>query len=325
MYRAKCLLSIAVASTLMGCATAPESEVVELREYKVPKDNQIQLVASDLAVELGVAGIEWNENLKPWDYRTLRTRSIYIPEKDPQAAYLELFKDTGLLPFYREDMNRIFVEPYSTRIKVTTKFEPAFDRASQSAMEIGEKKLNQDKANGVIKDFPIYKGESVQDTLNAWAYDAGYSNIVWYIKQDAQIKALNRKHRATSSLLERSPILAIKALLENVNTHVLGTDIQYRLFPQENTIAFHSYSKDEPLFTFDVEGTDTKRNLQRLADQYGVELVYEAPIYRIKEGYRTIISSRLMDSVKHISTGYPLTFNYKSSVNTLYVGPKINE
>lgn len=315
----------AMLSSLIGCANVSAPEVIEQREYLVPKDNQIQLVASDLAVEMEVAGIEWNENLRPWDYRTLRSRSIFITDNNPQQAYIRLFKDTGLLTLYNEDMNRIFIEPFSTSIKNTTKFEPSFEAAAMQSSELNRVETNQLIEDGVVQSYPIYKGESVQQTITAWAKQAGFKTVIWNIDEQEQVNSVTRKHRSTSTVFERTPILAINALLENVNSHQSGMNIHYRVFPNENVFVLHGMGESEPLMLFKVDASDTKQNTQRLADLYGVELDYEAPKYKVKDSYMTVVSSRIEKSFQHVLAGYPMTVVHRPSQGTIKIGPKPNE
>lgn len=137
-------LSLCIATSVLsaGCATQSTTKEITVSEtlYTVRANSQVQFLASDLAAKLGVAGVEWNARLKPWDYRTLRTREINLTNSSTQAVYLELFQDTGLLPYYDAVENRITVEPFAVNTKKTTKFEPSFSNATVSAQILSEKK-----------------------------------------------------------------------------------------------------------------------------------------------------------------------------------------
>ncbi|MDN2483964.1 hypothetical protein [Vibrio agarivorans] len=314
------LISSLIGCTLLSaCAVSPQSTTVEVREYRVPKDNQIQLVASDLAVELDVAGIEWNTNLRPWDYRTLRSRSIYLTDTTPQKAYIELFTDTGLLPLYDQRSNRIVIEPFATKLKETTKFEPSFTKASLAAANEAQKQFNDSVSDGELHEYQMYEGDSMRTTLNSWARQEGIDHVVWYISDQKQIDALLKPNRRTSTVYERGPLNAIHALLENINASTQTTNINFRIFKKENTLVFHGLKKGEPMMLFDVKASDTRAMAQSAADAYKANLNYTAPVYRISEPYTTVLTSRVEPSVQQLFHGYPLKAVYKESTNTIHI------
>lgn len=205
--------------------------------YKVPKDTQVQLVASDLAIEVGIDGVEWNNKLNPWSYKTLRTRTIDLSSTDKQRAYLALFSDTGLLARYDQDRNRVFVEPYKTKIKKTHNFEPSFTSAEINANNLS---LNFD---GLLseenKEYFLYNNETLKDSLSKWAEDAGYMNVNWDITNPKQISILTKLNRANITVIERSPIHAIKAVLEKINNTKIAAPINMDVDETTKTLYFN--------------------------------------------------------------------------------------
>lgn len=309
-----------VALSITACSSHTVNKTpIEVRSYEVSKGNQIQLVASDLAVELGVDGIEWNEQLRPWDYETLRSRVIDISNNDPQSAYFSLFSDTGLLPYYDIKQNRVFVEPFQSQIKKTVKFEPEFTSASNTAKQLQVKHQAQELSKGSTQEFQMYRDETLQATLSGWAREAGYQKVVWYIKDQNLISLLSSKNRSSMTIVERSPLQAIKALLNSLNSSSHERAINYRVFSQGSYIVFHEFKETEPFKVIEIPATNTKDVMTLLAKEYGASLDYQAPSYLIKEPFATVVTSRLQNSVREIMAGYPLKVSFVESTNTIKV------
>lgn len=313
-------VSLLVVLSITACSSHTVNKTpIEVRGYEVPKGNQIQLVASDLAVELGVDGIEWNEHLRPWDYETLRSRVIDISHNDPQSAYFALFSDTGLLPYYNKKQNRVFVEPFQSQIKKTVKFEPEFTAASNTAKQLRVARQEKELSDGTTQEFQMYRDETLQDTLSGWSREAGYQKIVWYIKDKNLIALLSNKNRSSMTLVERSPLLAIRALLDSLNASSHQRKINYRVFTQGSYIVFHELKESEPFKVVEIPATNTKDVMTLLAKEYGANLNYQAPSYLIKEPFSTVVTSRLQNSIREIMSGYPLKISFVESTNTIKV------
>lgn len=313
-------LTIVAVSILSGCAdNTAITRVLEVRNYSVAKNTQVQLVASDLAVEMGVDGVEWNNHLKPWSYKTLRTRTISISDLDKQQAYISLFSDTGLLAHYDEEKNRIFVEPYMTQVKQTYNFEPTFTFAADKANKLNEIENNRKILSGENNEYNLYRSETLQDSLNAWGKQAGYSSIIWYIKDSKQAALITKKNRANVTVVERTPIYAINAILENINNSKLAPKINMMVDTETGSLVFHGLSDKEPLKVFSVNATSTKQVMQKLAKTYGAELSYDAPDYRIESAYKTVITNRVQLTSNEILAGYPLNAFYEESTNKIKV------
>ncbi|MBD0788056.1 hypothetical protein HUO09_17010 [Vibrio sp. Y2-5] len=307
-------------TSLSGCAAQQHVvKPVEIRQYQVAKGNQIQLVASDLAVELGIDGIEWNNQLRPWDYKTLRTRTIDITKNNAQQAYFELFSDTGLLPYYDVTKNRVFIEPFKTQIKQTYNFEPSFNSAAETANALELAVQKEALQNGSIKEYQIYKGEKLQDTLNGWAKEGGFSNVIWYIKDQKQIDALKQTNKANMTVIERSPLLAIKALLNSVNNSNRIDPINFRVVEGSHLLVFHGLNQSEPFKVVQIEATNTKSAFDKLAKEYNASLEYSAPVYIVKESFNTVLTNRIQLSLNEVMAGYPLNISYIESTNTIKV------
>lgn len=316
----KALSALILTTGLTGCVNqSPVVKPVEIRQYQVHQGNQIQLIASDLAVELGILGIEWNNQLRPWDYKTLRTRSIDITQADPQEAYFQLFADTGLLPYFDKEKNRVFVEPFQTQIKLTYNFEPSFTAAADKASALDVEAQKSELREGKIKEYQIYKGETLKDTLGAWAKEAGFTNIVWYIKDPKQIELLTTKNKATMTVIERSPLLAINALLNSANNTHRGTPIHFRVIKGSSLVVFHGLSESENFKVVNIPASNTKSVMDALAKEYNATLNYSAPVYIVQESFNTVITNRVQTSLNEVMAGYPLNISYIESTNTIKV------
>lgn len=320
MIRLTLPLTIIAVSILSGCATnMATTRFVEVRSYEVAKNTQVQLVASDLAVELGVDGVEWNNHLKPWSYKTLRTRTISLSELDKQQAYISLFADTGLLPHYDSEKNRVFIEPYKTQIKQTYNFEPAFTYAATDAKKLNNIENKRKIEAGENHEYTLYQKETLQDSLNAWGKEGGYSSIIWYIKDAKQARLITKLNRANVTVVERSPIYAINAILENINSAKLAPKINLLVDTESGSLVFHGMSDKEPLKVFTVDATSTKQVIEKLAKAYGAEVSYKAPEYRIKDAYKTVITNRIQLTLNEIMAGYPVKVFYEESTNKIKV------
>lgn len=316
------MTALLATAVLSGCQTVPtDVQTIEHRVYKVNKDSQIQLVASDLAVELGIHGVEWHSSLRPWNYQTLRTRSISLDKQDKQAAFLFLFRDTGLLPYYDKKENRIFVEPFATNIKDTTRFEPAFNRASHQSTELRAHALEQQLAHQSLQTFSIYRDETLRDTVNRWARVGSVSSVIWYINDENQKKIVSSTMRADSDLIAKDPLHAIDTLLSSVNNQNAGRTINSQYDEDNNTLIIHGMGKSEPLEVFHIEQSDTKSNLTRLANVYQIRLVYEGEVFRVNQGYKTVITSNVQKTFDEFLTQYPMTATYNESTRTVTIRP----
>jgi len=329
-------VSMLMLTTLSGCVTTSNTEsninskVItnvptedvnyhELKHYKVAKDTQVQLVASDLAIEMGVDGVEWNKQLHPWSYKTLRTRTIAVSQLDKQQAYISLFSDTGLLPRYDEQKNRIFVEPYKTKLKLTYNFEPTINIAKIEANKIGEEEQLEKLASGENKEYYLYGNETLQDSLNGWAQEAGYQSIIWYIKDQKQKDIITKLNKANEIVIERSPAYAIQAVLEKVNNSKVAPSINMRVDTETGSLVFHGLNENEPFKVFTVKASGTKEVMEDLASSYDATLHYNAANYLINEEYKTIINSRIQLTLNEIFHDYPLNIEYDETINTIKV------
>lgn len=317
-------LSIVSALFSTGCQTTQRPTKIELSEtiYTVKADSQVQFVASDLAARLGVAGVEWNHRLKPWDYKTLRTREINLTNEDVQGIYIELFKDTGLLPYYDTVENRVMVEPFATNTKRTVKFEPAFSTASLQASTLVDKKQETLVSTKKLTRFNVYKGQTLRETVNSWSQQSGHAAVIWYILDPERQAIANSVMEQNIQITERNPTLAIDALIRAVNQDHPSHPLHLRMDSSSKSLIVHGMSANEPMRVFVVEEGDTHKLVEAAAKKYNLEVEYKASKYRVQTEYKTVITSNAERSIKALLANYPLNVTYEEAAKRIVITAK---
>lgn len=316
----KRIILLATSTMLVaGCQAPLLTEINEETLYTVKANSQVQFVASDIASKLGVAGVEWNDALQPWDYSTLRTRDINLSNQKIQDVYIDLFKDTGLLPYYDYLENRVLIQPYSVDVKQTTKFEPSFRLASENANFLADKKEVNLLVSKDLTRFNLYKGYSLRQTINSWAKETKFNDVIWYLSEPAQINIVTKKINSDMQIVERDALSAIKSILSTSNANNPSSKINIKVDDEHGILIFHDFSESEPLRAYNVAKGDTKSTLTNLASFYKLRLDYKAKNYEINTSYKTIITNNAEISASRIVAQYPLDIRHDESASRLLV------
>ncbi|MFC5079648.1 hypothetical protein VTH8203_00831 [Vibrio thalassae] len=336
----------ALGALLSGCTTTPintavnedthdvvppmESESEQLKSYptvefaqlRVTSGSQTLTAANKLADKLGIEFVEWTQELNPYVYYQLRSKRINLNFEDPQAAFLELFDRSGLLPIYDKRDNSVTVYPFSLnqRIQQPHVFTPKFDRSERQREDIELANAKESVTAHKALEYHFYKGYTVKDTIDAWANHANYSGVIWYFDDKATANFLNDTIQKNDFVIEQSPVKVItKFIKEEKERQSSSVSVTAVYEASTNKLILHPFSRGEIVRSFDIEPTTTRQNLSRIANFYGYTLDYQAPDYKIQTPYSTVLTQYTKASIQSVIQQYPLDIEVIDSSKRIIV------
>lgn len=300
----------------------PEIRYPKLR---VNQDSQMVTASNRLADALGVEFVEWAKEINPYDYYQVRNTTVRLDYENPQAAFLDLFDRSGLLPIYDEFTNTITIYPYSMdqRVNKPHIFTPKFTRSEIQKDEVERAYKETLAKEKKALEFNYYRGFSVRETLSAWAEYSGYSGVVYYFDSRPhrlffESNLTKSDHSIASNNIEVMHVF----IAEEQERQATDLKISITVDKATNKLVFHPFEQGEELKTYEVKKTTVKDNLRQVADSYGYDLVYKATDYRIQAGFTTVLTNYIKPSVKSLVSQYPLDVEAVESSKELIIRGK---
>lgn len=338
------LSAIALTLVITGCQSAPEvlidatpPEINDVaREYpqvtfaklSVPAGAQTLTAANKLADELGVEFVEWATELNPYEYHQLRSKRVNLNFEEPQKAFLELFDRSGLLAHFDEATNAVTIYPFSMESRVAAPhiFTPKFERSAKQTAQIIEAHEDKLVSQRKVIEYHYYEGYTVQETINAWAKQANYSGVVWYLNDQPDIEFTQAVLPKTDSNIGQSSLVVMNNFLtdEAERQSMASQPLTLVVDASKNLLIVHPFARTEIVRAFEIEPSSVKYNLQNIAQFYGYDLDYRAQDYGIPTSYITVLSSFVEKSVKTVVQQYPLDIEVVDSTKKIIVRGKNN-
>lgn len=296
---------------------------IEFAKINVVAGTQTLTAANKLADELGVEFVEWTNELNPYEFYQLRSRRVRLNFEDPQAAFLELFDRSGLLPVYEKSQNTVTVYPYSMTQRLTTPhiFTPKFDRSERQQEQFkAEHEAELVKAKKLI-EYNYYKDFTVQETVNAWAKHANYAGVVWFLDSATYGNFLSEKLKKSDFNVGPTPISVMNNFIDDEKVRQSRTNLPLSLVYEASTkkLIIHSMAQNEIVKSFDVKPTSLKENITEIGKFYGYTVTYDAPNYQIQTPYSTVLSRFIKRSVDAVAQQYPVVIEVIESSKNIIV------
>lgn len=283
---------------------------IEYAKLSVVTGTQTLTAVNKLADHLGVEFVEWTKELNPYEYHQLRSKRIKLNYEDPQAAFLELFDRSGLLPVYDRKLNTVTIYPYSLseRVGAPYVFTPKFDRSKQQEETFRRERDAKLVKSKKLTEYHFYKEFTVQETVNAWAKHANYAGVVWYLPTSIYKDFLTSHLEKSDYCVGLTPLDTINTFIneEKVRQSQPELSLSFVYEATTNRLIVHSLNTNEVVKSFDINATSLKDNIERIAKFYNYEVSYQAPNYAVKTPYTTVLTRFVKNSIDTVIQQYPV-------------------
>lgn len=295
---------------------------VEKEQLEVVSGTQSITVANALADRLGVEYIEWSPNLNPYTYKQTRNQLITLDYMNPQRSFLELFANSGLLPLYDNVDRTITIHPYSLQnsddLNQPFVFTPMFDRSIEERKEVLA--MQKERLSKTWLKYHYYKNYTIQETVNAWANQSSIGSVVWYLQDKQEVSFVTSKLAKDDYEIGQKPIEVINKFLKTeLKRQNENLRVSAYLEKGTNRLVIHPLISSENIMTFDVEASDVRSNLTRIAKVYGYELEWQATNYKVRTPYVTVLTDFVERSIERTIQQYPLSIEVIESTKVIKI------